>query len=158
MEAVNIYDEKIFLKRTFFTVAMSIFLFVILLLLLFKGPITGLIGVLPAFLLFFCIAILFSYQTTKITPHTVTIGWHWMAFKRTIPLEDIEGCSIGESPPSYTSMGTYRLGEFRGKECMEISAWGLPRIVLHLRGKRDIVFATKKPEEITKILNEYLQK
>ncbi len=156
MQADNIYEEKIFSKWiTIILAAFTVgFLFVLVYQILVEP-----IGTRPApnwfnllmSLLFLGLTINFSRLSIKMTPQSIVVGYG--IFKHTIPWKDVEDSYLDEASTIRYGGWGIRIGRFKGKWRLVYNVIGGPRVVLLLKkGRfRELVFSTKKPEEVIKV-------
>jgi len=159
MTAKNpVFREKLSSKRTeaLFVALMALFL------LLYAWRIrTSGAGVLSAVFLIFCFFFLFysiNYRTLTIhlTPERLKLKFG--IFSWTVPLENIEHCTPDDVPLTRIGGAGIHFTSIRGRYRVMFNFLEYPRLVLALNKKqgpvRDIVFSTRRPEEIERLIKE----
>jgi len=151
----NLYEEKIFLRLTTITlISFTVVLFLVLIFLISAESYPFLIGtILCAFILFVVTTLNFNTLTIRITPEFVKVAYG--IFGRKSVFENIEACSLDNvSNFRYGGFGI-RIARVSGSWRIAYNIFKCPRVVLSLKkGRiREVVFSTKNPEEVMRIIN-----
>lgn len=156
-----IYEEKIFSKWiTAILAPVTALMFFLLGYQILVAPVgsnpapTWILLILSLF--FLGITMVFSRLVIRITPASVTVGYG--IFKHTIPWDNIENCFLDESSAVKYGGSGIRIAKIGGKLRLVYSVIGGPRVVLSLKeGKyQELAFSTKNPEEVTRIIKEWV--
>lgn len=153
-----VYEEKITSRRT---EALFVSLTILFLLLLVWHMNAAGMDILSIILFFFC-GLFFFYSLNYraliicLTPDSLKLTFG--LFTRTVPVEDIESCSLDDPPPvkKYGGAGIHFMfvdGRYRAS----FNFLEYPRVVVALKGYgrvRDVSFTTRRPDEVLRFLHE----
>jgi hypothetical protein len=153
-----IFQEELSSKRTEgLFVALTV---LFLLLFAWRVRTTG-AGFISAVFLFFCVFFLFyaiNYRTLRIhlTPERFKLKFG--IFTWTVPLENIEACYPDDVTLTRIGGAGIHFTSIRRRYRVMFNFLEYPRLVLALKKKqgpvRDVVFSTRRPEEIERLIKE----
>lgn len=160
MRTDTIYEESIISKGTAGVfAAIAVIMFFLTAYQLLSGPLGERLAPTALFLVmgavFLDLARNFSRLLIRLTPGEISVGYG--LFRHRLSWSRIENCRVDETPARrYWGWGI-RLAKMDGKWRLTYSVLGGPRVVLSLTtGRfRDLVFSTRNPEEVAKIVRKY---
>lgn len=155
----NIYEETVPAKWMTITFAgITILLFSILLYQVINGPIRAEpapnIAYLGLTLLFLGVTLNFRKLKIRIDSEDITAGYG--IFKNTISWNKVEKTYLDEASTARYGGWGLRIGRVKGNWRIVYNVVSGPRVVVSSKKGtfRELVFSTKKPEEIMKIIEE----
>jgi hypothetical protein len=107
-------------------------------------------------LLFAAIGVLFSRLRIDISADGIKVGYGFI--KHSIKWKDVIQCELDTTPALHYGGWGIRLARTGGKWRIVYSTVGEPRVMLSLaEGRfREIAFSSRKPEQVIRIVNDYI--